>query len=158
MTLDKCFLSGSAKEDAHLRLIGRVLELLQPPSRQRFGSLKSATVATSQRRSLPSARSRSASQSTSRRSTQHPLDKRRRPSSPARVRRLDQIVKPPQDAPAKKTESAGDQPKDPHARKPEDFRHLLSLFRFARRKRDVHNLTKHNWSQRRNSTTNCGDP
>ena len=30
--------------------------------------------------------------------------------------------------------------------------------RFASRKRNVHNLANHNWSQRRNSTTNCGDP
>ena len=35
---------------------------------------------------------------------------------------------------------------------------LLLLFTFARRKRNVHNLAKHNWSQRQNSTTNCGDP
>ena len=49
-------------------------------------------VAASQRRSLPSAGSS---------------------SSPARVQRLDQTVKLPH--PAKKTESAGDQPKGPHA-------------------------------------------
>ena len=44
------------------------------------------------------------------------------------------------------------------ARRPGVFRHLLSLLRFARRKRNAHNLANHNWSQRRNSTTNCGDP